>query len=307
MNILVVDDNNLIRKVVSAIIQENQHSPILADGHIQALEQLEKNDIDLILMDIEMPDVNGFQLTEIIRDTYKKWIPIIFLSSNESESYLARGIDAGGDDYLTKPVKEVILSAKIRAMSRISQMKKELDNANQRLEVLSSIDSLTGLYNRRSLESKLTDAWMANTRMDSELSLLMIDIDSFKSYNDNYGHPKGDECLAKVAEILSSMIKNEADFIARYGGEEFILVLPHTSLEKAITMAASIKQALAEAGIIHEFSDAAPYVTVSIGLSSTVFNANSFGLLIQQADKALYVAKNTGRNKSETYTVTTKN
>ena len=116
MNILVVDDNKFIREVVSAMIIDNGHTAITANGHKQALEQLKKDTIDLVLMDIEMPEVDGFELTRMMREQHPQWFPIIFLSSNDSEEYLTKGIDAGADDYLTKPVKQVILNAKIRAM-----------------------------------------------------------------------------------------------------------------------------------------------------------------------------------------------
>mgnify|MGYP000619187678 CR=1 FL=1 len=297
LNILVVDDNKFIRKVVSAMIEESAHAAIEADGHTQALEQLEKHDIALILMDIEMPEVDGFQLTKMIREKHHQWIPIIFLSSNESESYLARGIDAGGDDYLTKPVKEVILNAKIRAMARIAQMKSALQEANERLEIISNIDALTGIQNRRSLEKSLTDAWLENTRTQSTLSLLMIDIDFFKHYNDNYGHPAGDECIVRIATNLKSCINSDTDIIARYGGEEFIVVLPATALKEAEKIAVLMLQSITNEAIKHEFSQISDIVTVSIGISDTTLDSRSHERLIQQADKALYSAKTSGRNR----------
>lgn len=301
MNILIVDDNNLVRKLVSAMVVESGHTPIVASGHIDALESLKEQKIDLILMDIEMPEVDGFELTKIIRKTYSDWIPIIFLSGNDSDNYLSKGIDAGGDDYLTKPVKEVILGAKIKAMARISQMQRKLDEANKRLAILSNLDSLTGLYNRRALEERLAQLWDANRRQESEFSLLMIDIDHFKSFNDNYGHPKGDECLVDVSRLFNRAINRSTDFVARYGGEEFVVVLPYTPIEGARYKAKEIQLQLDKAQIPHEYSTVANHVTVSIGISSTRFGASCHGELIQQADDALYSAKDTGRNKSTIY------
>lgn len=225
MNILVVDDSSYQRQLITAMIEDNGFKTICANGFEEALDLLTKNDVDLILMDIEMPNMNGFELTKIIRSTYPEWVPIIFLSANDSESYLAKGIDAGGDDYLTKPVKQVVLKAKIRAMERISLMKSALDRANKQLELLSSMDPLTQVLNRRGLDFMLDSLWQDNIDQQAELSLMMLDIDCFKLYNDNYGHQKGDDCLAQVADIFNQTLDQSSDVIGRYGGEEFLSLI----------------------------------------------------------------------------------
>ena len=298
MNILVVDDNKFIREVVSAMIIDSGHIAVVANGHVQAMAALKKGNIDLVLMDIEMPEVDGFALTKMIRKEYPKWFPIIFLSSNDSEEYLTQGIDAGADDYLTKPIKQVILSAKLRAMERITKMKGALERANKQLEILSSIDPLTQILNRRGLEEVLASAWQINERQQGELSILMIDIDFFKPYNDNYGHPQGDKCLVQVANTLNETLNRATDSLARYGGEEFIVVLPFTPVEGARFKAKELSLALLSQKIKHEYSSIFPYVTVSIGIATTsaadqVANASE---LIKQADIALYQAKDQGLN-----------
>ena len=290
MNILVVDDNKFIREVVSAMIIDSGHIAVVANGHVQAMAALKKGNIDLVLMDIEMPEVDGFALTKMIRKEYPKWFPIIFLSSNDSEEYLTQGIDAGADDYLTKPIKQVILSAKLRAMERITKMKGALERANKQLEILSSIDPLTQILNRRGLEEVLASTWQINERQQGELSILMIDIDFFKPYNDNYGHPQGDKCLVQVANTLNETLNRATDSLARYGGEEFIVVLPFTPVEGARFKAKELSLALLSQKIKHEYSSIFPYVTVSIGIATTsaadqVANASE---LIKQADIALY-------------------
>ena len=179
LNILVVDDKKLIRDLVCAMVVDSGHKAFTADGHVQAMVQLAQQDIDLVLMDIEMPEVNGFELTRRIRAEIAEWFPIIFLSSNDSEEYLSKGIDVGGDDYLTKPIKQVILSAKIRAMQRIADIQKALDDANQKLAKLTYVDGLTQVSNRRGMDEFLTNAWLTNIRQNAELSVLMIDIDYF--------------------------------------------------------------------------------------------------------------------------------
>lgn len=303
MNILVVDDNKFIREVVSAMIIDSGHIAVVANGHVQAMAALKKENIDLVLMDIEMPEVDGFALTKMMRKEYPQWFPIIFLSANDSEEYLTQGIDAGANDYLTKPIKQVILSAKLRAMERIAKMKGALERANKQLEILSSIDPLTQILNRRGLEEVLASAWKINERQKGELSILMIDIDFFKPYNDNYGHPQGDKCLVQVANTLNETLNRATDSLARYGGEEFIVVLPFTPLEGARFKAKELSLALLSQKIKHEYSSIFPYVTVSIGIATTsaddhVANASE---LIKQADIALYQAKDQGRNGSSVF------
>jgi diguanylate cyclase (GGDEF)-like protein len=298
-----VDDNKFIREVVSAMIIDSGHIAVVANGHVQAMAALKKENIDLVLMDIEMPEVDGFALTKMMRKEYPKWFPIIFLSSNDSEEYLTQGIDAGADDYLTKPIKQVILSAKLRAMERITKMKGALERANKQLEILSSIDPLTQILNRRGLKEVLASAWKINERQQGELSILMIDIDFFKPYNDNYGHPQGDKCLVQVTNTLNETLNRATDSLARYGGEEFIAVLPFTPLEGARFKAKELSLALLSQKIKHEYSSIFPYVTVSIGIATTsaddhVANASE---LIKQADIALYQAKDQGRNGSSVF------
>ncbi len=297
----MVDDNNFIRQVVSAMIIDSGHVAIPVDGHVPALAELNKGTLDLVLMDIEMPEVDGFELTKMMREAHPQWFPIIFLSSNDSEEYLTKGIDAGGDDYLTKPVKQVILSAKIRAMERIVQMKGALDRANKQLEILSSIDPLTQILNRRGLEDVLASAWQSNRRQEAELSLLMLDIDFFKLYNDNYGHPQGDKCLTQVADVLNKTLNRTTDSLARYGGEEFVIVMPFTPVEGARFKAQELILALQKINIKHEYSSISPFVTVSIGIATTNDGASNISELIKQADIALYEAKEKGRNCSQVF------
>jgi diguanylate cyclase (GGDEF)-like protein len=301
LSILIVDDNQVQRSIVCKMVLAYGQIGLIANGYEEALSHLEQNHIDLILMDIEMPDVNGFELTRIIRERHSKWIPIIFLSGNDSEKYLATGIDAGGDDYLTKPVKEVILNAKIRAMTRIATMQHDLDEANKKLEQLTCIDPLTQVLNRRGLEEVLDVAWGTYQREKSELSLLMIDLDHFKSYNDNYGHQQGDECLKRIANVLKMGINRTTDTVARYGGEEFIVVLPFTPLEGAKFKAQALLHAIKNENIVHEFSSVCDYVSVSIGITATSCSAHNLESLIKQSDVALYQAKKRGKNRSVVY------
>lgn len=297
MNILVVDDDRFIRDLVSVIISDAGHSPFTADGDTQAFEVLDRGLIDLVLMDVEMQGRNGFELTRDIRAKFSDhWFPIIFLSGAKDDGYYQQGIDAGGDDYLTKPVSPIILKAKIRAMERIANMKKDLDEANKRLATLSSTDALTQLSNRREMDKQLLREWKRCHREGLTLSAIMMDIDFFKPYNDNYGHQKGDECLQNVAKLVSKCVDRSHDLVARYGGEEFAIILPDTPIAGTETVAQKIIETLKDAALPHEFSGAAEHVTVSMGISSTTFSPLNPKALLKQADAALYQAKEHGRN-----------
>lgn len=301
MRILVVDDSRLVRKMVSAIISAEGYTPFTAESAQVALQVLAQEDIDLILMDVEMPQVNGFELTRQIRELQEQWIPIIFLTGQCDDSYLSQGIDAGGDDYLLKPVNSIVLAAKIRAMSRIAQMKAELDEANHALLKLTHLDPLTEVVNRRGLDESMGRYWRMNLREKSQMSVIFLDIDHFKAYNDNYGHQRGDECLREFCQVVASQLRRPADLLARYGGEEFVILLPKTDLEGAILVGDAVVKRLSEVRIEHAYSSTKPYLTSCLGVASTSCGAKSAKQLMEQADKALYQAKMNGRDRLMSY------
>lgn len=298
----MVDDSKFIREMVSAIILDEGYLPYKAEGAQEALGVLNETDIDLILMDVEMPGLNGFELTRKIRETLKEWIPIIFLSGQNDDSYLSRGIDAGGDDYLSKPVNSIVLSAKIRAMSRIAKMKAELDEANHKLLKLTHLDPLTEIINRRGLNESLARFWRMSLREKKELSVAFIDIDHFKLYNDNYGHQQGDNCLRQFSKLIEKLLLRPLDMITRFGGEEFVVVLPETSQNGAIAVCERIITALAYESIEHSYSETKPYLTASLGIATNSDGADDAEQLLQQADIAVYQAKRSGRNKWVSFT-----
>jgi diguanylate cyclase (GGDEF)-like protein len=214
------------------------------------------------------------------------------------------GIAAGGDDYLLKPISEVVLAAKIRAMQRIIQMRqsllvltRKLDMANQELKRLTSLDGLTSIANRRHFDEVMLREWRRAMRQGEELSILMCDIDFFKAYNDTYGHQSGDECLRKVAQALVGAMDRGGDLLARYGGEEFVAVLPGTTLSGASFVAAQMRQAVNKLALPHTGS---PYghITASFGVASGVAMPETEPQdILGAADRALYKAKNAGRNR----------
>lgn len=301
MQVLVVDDSALIRDLLSTILVEaGYRPPLLAKGAREAKSIIKKEEIDLILMDIEMPGLNGVDFTRQIRRNLKaeNWIPIIFLTIKEEEQYLADAIDAGGDDYLVKPVNKVVVLSKIRAMQRIADMKAALDETNFQLSRLTQIDALTGTMNRRGFQDAMQHAWRLHKRNRDELCVVFADIDDFKNYNDRHGHPQGDQCLRQVARIMQDNLRNDGDMLSRYGGEEFVFLLPATRLRQAEKFADQLLSALQDAYIPHPHSRVAPYVTCSLGISSSRDGARSAQALLSQADRALYEAKSAGRNRA---------
>lgn len=300
MKILLVEDSATLRHAMSQYITDAGHTPLIARSGEEALQLLEGTPVDMIIMDVEMPGLNGFETTRLIREWLGgHWIPIIFVTGlNEDENY-REGIEAGGDDYLIKPVSYMIIKAKIRAMERISDMRDQLNQLNTELETLSQLDSLTQIYNRRTFNEIAQQLWLVAARQQLPISALMIDVDHFKLYNDHYGHPAGDTCLKKVSSIIKTCLHRPADLIGRYGGEEFIVLLPETDINGAFRVAEEINKAIEAEGLQHEASPTKGYVTVSVGgASCSRTKGHSLEELIKTADRALYKAKRSGRNRA---------
>ena len=242
---------------------------------------------------------------KLITYNYNKdndWVPIIFLSGMSESDDIARGIDAGGDDYLTKPIDAVVLTAKLRAMERISDMRHELSKLNRELKMISVKDGLTGLANRRHFDEVMERELKRSIRTKTELSLVLCDIDQFKLYNDNYGHQGGDDCLKEVASALAKSSNRSGDLVARYGGEEFAFILPETDLQGAKAVAESIRKAVESLAIAHAKSSVGAHVTLSCGVNSISPQkeqdiATMTRELIETADQNLYKAKSMGRNQ----------
>lgn len=280
-------------------IKKLGHESIVACSGEESLQVLESHDVDMIIMDVEMPGLNGYETTHLIREALgSHWIPIIFVSGMSSDTSLAEGIEAGGDDYLIKPVSIVILQAKIRAMERLSSMRNEMAALNEELIELSQRDPMTQLYNRRAFNDKSEEYWRVATRNNEPLTILLLDIDHFKLYNDAYGHIAGDECIRRVAESLTHCFNRPGDIVARYGGEEFIILLANTTLEGAEYVAEQMRLSITELEIRHKASPSGRFLSVSIGGSAIQFTTGTdLFSQIQLADKALYESKNQGRNR----------
>jgi len=305
MKALIVEDTATSLALVSTLLERMNIEPLPAREGLAGLALFEQERPDLVLLDIVLPGIDGYEVARRIRALEKpgEWTPIIFLSAMTKDEDLERGIEAGGDDYLFKPVSEAVFGAKVRAMQRIAQMRyslvvltRKLDAANRELTRLSAVDGLTGIANRRQFDEALSREWRRCLREREPLALLMCDVDLFKQYNDRYGHPAGDECLKQVAATLRANLRRPADVVARYGGEEFAAILPGTSVEGAARVAESMRAAVLALGLVHDDS-AAGAVTVSIGLVAVVpEQAGAPADVVGAADAALYEAKRRGRN-----------
>lgn len=309
MKVLVIEDTVTSATLVCHQLSKMGLSAMHARDGESGIVMFKRERPDLVLLDIIMPGMDGFEVAHRIRQLEQDgdWTPIIFLTARASENDLQRAIEVGGDDYLVKPVSEVVLKAKVNAMQRIAQMRsallvltRKLDDANRELTRLSSVDGLTGIANRRRFDESLLREWRRASRTGLPLSLLVADVDYFKPFNDNYGHQVGDECLKAVARTLELKLRRPTDVVARYGGEEFAAILPETALDGAIAVADAMRGGIEALAITHRFSGAAPVVTISIGVASMMpvrGDENGFVALIKSADDALFRAKKLGRNQ----------
>ena len=313
ITVLLVDDQAMIIEAVRRALSSEEdidfHS---CQDPTKAIEIATEIKATVILQDLVMPEIDGLMLLRYFRvNKATAQIPIIILSTKEESTFKSEAFTLGANDYLVKLPDKIELVARIRYHSQayINQLQKDeayraleesraqLAEANLNLQKLSSIDVLTGIANRRSFDETLKKEWFRTMRADKPISLLMIDIDFFKLYNDHYGHQGGDNCLKKVVTGLQMNLHRETDFLARYGGEEFSVILPETELSGAHKVAEEMHQAIKALRIEHAKSKVEKFVTISIGVSSVIPQQSMAPeVLITAADQALYKAKEEGRN-----------
>ncbi len=302
LSILTVDDSPSDRALLSAKLHKFGHRVTeAADGyHALACLSDKLNKIDLILLDVRMPGIDGFELAQHIRkheqEQDEEWRPIIFLSGRSGTETIVRGIEAGGDDYLTKPVDSVLLQAKIIVMQRIAATRKNLLVSKQQLEVLAHTDELTQLSNRRHFQSILDSEIARAERYNTPLSVAYMDLDHFKQVNDTHGHKAGDIVLQRVTDTLTKNLRN-IDSIGRVGGEEFCFCLPGTDAKNALGPCERYRLLIENLSI--PIDSQKLNVTASFGLTSYIPGEDDASSLMMRADKALYQAKKNGRNRIE--------
>jgi len=290
--ILIVDDEPSNIKILNEMLKKNYNIRVATNG--ERVFQMVNSDLppDLILLDVMMPGIDGYEVCKRLkREPFTQDIPVIFITAKIDEESEVKGFEAGAVDYVTKPFRPIIVESRVRAHVEL-KIKSEL------IKKQAFRDGLTGIPNRRSFDEYLEMVWNYSIRDGDVLSLIMIDIDHFKLYNDNYGHQEGDSCLIKVAKCLETSIKRKIDMVARYGGEEFVCILPKTNSDGAVLVAKIFQEEIRSLQIPHLYSSACSFVSISQGVATINSLTNSSCTeLIKMADKALYKAKENGRNK----------
>ncbi|WP_100658310.1 diguanylate cyclase domain-containing protein [Alteromonas flava] len=289
--ILIVEDDPVNINVLIATLRDRFVLSI-AKSKAKALSILEQKPIDIILLDLNLPDGNGLEICQAVRegrDTYSQ-PAIIVMTGSESTDDEIRSLELGANDFISKPVHNRILNARI-------DIQIDLLRKTRLLNQLARIDGLTEVANRRAFDETLVREWHRCKRARQPLSLLLVDVDEFKIYNDTYGHTSGDACLRKVAKLLTDVFKRASDLVARFGGEEFAVIMPNTSQQDALALANIALGKMVEMNIPHSASSVHDVVTFSGGLITTfpVDIDLSADEIIDQADSQLYAAKNEGR------------
>ena len=326
MSILIVDDSihvqHQLRVFLKAVDQGAVAAVASAGDALGYLDGPEGAAVDLILMDIQMPDLDGIKAVrrikaaEALRD-----VPIIMVTGESSMERLQAAFDAGAADYITKPLNRIELVARAKSALRLKaetdtrkarerelmaltatleDTNRQLNDAVNQLHHMSLTDALTGVANRRHFERVMDTEWRRAARFGHAISVVMIDVDNFKAYNDGYGHQCGDEGLRKVARALSSALERAGDFVARYGGEEFVVILPECGPEEAVATAERLAAGVEGLRLSHGYSTASEWLSVSRGVAGTYPRPGGDpAALLAAADEALYRAKRRGRNRTE--------
>ena len=317
VRVLLVDDQRIIVEAVRRMLAGHPDIAFhtVAEGR-RALETALALRPTVILQDLVMPDADGFALIRAYRaEEALREVPVIVLSAKDEPSLKAHGFALGANDYLVKLPDQLELVARIRYHSAgyVSRQQRDaayrslrasqeaLARANEELQKLAALDGLTGIANRRRFDEAARLEWQRGRRRGAPLALLLCDVDSFKLYNDHFGHPAGDLCLKKAAAVLTGQLKRPADLAARYGGEEFAILLPDTDLQGALQLAESCRAELERLVLPHPRAGCG-IVTMSFGVACTVPGEDgTLEDLVEAADSALYAAKRGGRNRVQVH------
>ena len=290
--LLVVDDQPVnIQALYQAFAAD--HQVLMATGGEQALALCVSQQPDLVLLDVVMPGLDGHEVCRRLKaDAATCDIPVIFVTAHSDEAAETLGLALGAVDFISKPVNPAIVRARVRTHLTL---KAQADLLRQWVY----IDGLTGVHNRRHFDERLAAEWGRAVRQGTALSVVLLDVDFFKRFNDHYGHQAGDDCLRQLAATLKTCVKRPGDLVARYGGEEFVCLLPDTDLAGAMELAQQLGEQVRALGLAHAASSAAPVVTVSLGVCSkrdTV--VGSAAALLREADAQLYISKSRGRQQA---------
>jgi len=288
--ILVTDDEKMNVEILGSILSPSYNLLISRNGQ-RALDLAREHKPDLILLDVLMPEMSGFEVISKLRESDETCrIPVIFITGLTSSEDEERGFFLGAVDYITKPFNKAIVKARVNTHIRIVDQMRTIER-------LGLMDPLTKISNRRGFENRLNVEWNRGFREKTPVSIMMMDIDKFKNYNDTYGHQQGDVALKTFAQIASGTLQRSIDFAARWGGEEFVILLSGTNREGAAEVAEKVRKNVEDAVILTE-DGRETGITVSIGINTMVPDIDSsIDDFIKKADQALYKAKETGRNR----------
>ncbi|OQY08483.1 MAG: diguanylate cyclase response regulator [Desulfobacteraceae bacterium 4572_123] len=299
--ILIADDDPIGRKLLENTLVKSGHKVVAAEDGLKALNLFSDEFFPIVLTDWMMPGMNGLDLCRALR---KKQLPgyvfIILLTARDSKDDIIAGLEAGADDYLSKPFLHAELIARINTGIRILELEKSLHRANEKIKRMSVTDSLTGCYNKWYLNKHLPVEISRSKRYNRALSVIMCDIDHFKKVNDTFGHLAGDEVLKNFSSCLMQSVRKKIDWVVRYGGEEFLFVLPETEKAGAYELAERIRRKVARQKTI--INDVSICITASFGISCYLPLTGDMIIttdeIIKHADKLLYKSKQDGRNRT---------
>nr|WP_316641399.1 diguanylate cyclase [uncultured Roseateles sp.] len=290
--LLVVDDQQINVQALYRALAD-AHQIFVATSGEQALTLCLDKLPDLVLLDVVMPGIDGFEVCRRLKaDPRTAHIPVIFVTASNDEAAETHGLDLGAADFISKPISPAIVRARVRTQLTL---KAQADLLRQ----MAFIDGLTGIWNRRAFDERLSMEGLRAGRNRQTLSVVLIDVDFFKRYNDRYGHQAGDDCLRRVASTLAALLNRPADMLARYGGEEFVCVLPDTDAVGALEVAGRLERGVREQAMAHADSAAAAVVTVSLGVATLAPDRPCpMPELLARADAQLYRAKTEGRGRA---------
>jgi diguanylate cyclase (GGDEF)-like protein len=298
--ILVVEDDPITCQLLERILTEAGYGVATAQNGKEALALFRKRFFPIVLTDYVMPEMDGLKLCRAIRQKNTKgYVFIALITGMDSKKDIIAGLEAGADDYLTKPINQAELIARLNAGKRVLDLERILKNANEKIKRLTTIDPLTGCYNRSYMMKNLARQVRAASKQNRPLSLIFCDIDHFKKVNDTHGHQIGDRVLNEVVRSLRELIRPESDWITRYGGEEFLIILPGTTPEEAYHLAEAIRLRIAKRKI--KIKKESIRLTASFGVTGFSpgprGNHVSIDRMIREADDKLYESKREGRNR----------
>lgn len=309
MRVLVVEDDSPTRTLLEQLLRTAGHEVLAVKNGLEALRAMSQQIPQLVLTDWMMPEMDGLTLCRRMRGSMElQGVYVLMLTALTSNEQLVEAFDAGADDYLSKPLVKSVFMARLKAAQRVVRMQEELAYdreqlerfstelaaSNERLQRLALTDALTELPNRRFAMDRLEQEWALVKRLNRMLSCMMLDIDHFKSINDRFGHPAGDEALRAVSQVLRQSARTQ-DVVCRYGGEEFLLICPDTELEEAVLCAERLRLNIAAMPL--SLQDSPVGLTVSVGVVAVRPGSDTMENLLLRADNCLYAAKEAGRNR----------